>query len=277
MKLLATDLDGTLLNSDYQISEKNVIGLNILKTHNYKIVLVTGRNLYSALKVVPQNLPVDYIIFSTGLGVFDFNLKKIVFYNYLDKNTTKEIIHLLDKLGKNYFVHFKPPHNHYGFYKKFDDNNDFDKRINYYSNFCLPLTGLYTNFESSQFIIFINNEKEFEYYFKIIQDFFPKLSIVKASSPFSNFSLWLEIYPPDVNKGKGLQLLCNQLNIDLEHVIAVGNDYNDLDMLTLCPESYLVANAPEKLKSSFKILSDHNNHPIFELALNLIKPNFILS
>ena len=49
------------------------------------------------------------------------------------------------------------------------------------------------------------------------------------------------------------------LNIDISDTIAIGNDYNDLELLKVAGKSYVVENAPETIKSLYKVVSSNEN------------------
>jgi hydroxymethylpyrimidine pyrophosphatase-like HAD family hydrolase len=65
----------------------------------------------------------------------------------------------------------------------------------------------------------------------------------------------MEVFPNDVSKAYGISWLCsNVVNCDISDVISIGNDFNDLDMLELTPNAYVVSNAPNELKQRFKVV-----------------------
>ena len=71
-KMVVTDLDGTLLNAQGVISEPELLTLKKLGNEGYCRVIATGRSLYSIRKTLAfDQLPVDYLIFSSGSGIID--------------------------------------------------------------------------------------------------------------------------------------------------------------------------------------------------------------
>ncbi|MCK5164776.1 MAG: HAD hydrolase family protein, partial [Desulfobacula sp.] len=79
-RLFITDFDGTLLKDDKTISHEDIKTFEILRQKKIVIAIATGRSVYSfekALKVIDmgkggKQLPVDYVIFSTGAGIMEF-------------------------------------------------------------------------------------------------------------------------------------------------------------------------------------------------------------
>jgi hypothetical protein len=259
MNAVFVDLDGTLLNSDAKISDKNLNCLDELKDAGILIVAVTGRTLFSAFKVLSREMPFDFLIFSTGVGIYDFKKNEIVSSHCIDNTTSKQIVSFLKENKNNFFVQHKVPDNHYNYFNYSDFDSDFEKRLSYYGEFSVPLPENLSDLEPSQVIVFLpNNENEFQKLNNTLKAQFPQMSYVRATSPLNFTSIWLEIYPPKVNKGSAIVFLCSELNIPLTNTLSVGNDYNDLEMLETCNKSYVVANSPEVLKMKFENVASND-------------------
>ena len=78
IRLIATDLDGTLLKSDKSISEKDWKTLEYLASKQIVRVAATGRSLFKVKQVLPENAPFDFIVFSSGAGIYDWKNKNIL-------------------------------------------------------------------------------------------------------------------------------------------------------------------------------------------------------
>jgi hydroxymethylpyrimidine pyrophosphatase-like HAD family hydrolase len=79
-----------------------------------------------------------------------------------------------------------------------------------------------------------------------------------ATSPLDGKTAWIEIFPPDTSKGTALRWLAKHTGVDLSATIAIGNDYNDTDMLETVGTAYVVANAPDELKTRFRVTTSHD-------------------
>ncbi len=102
----------------------------------------------------------------------------------------------------------------------------------------------------SQILIMIGKNKK-EYV--SLKESFPEESLILTSSPIQKGNFWVEIFPPGVSKGKSADWLCRYLGLYGETSLAVGNDYNDVDLLDWADQKYLVANAPEDLHFLFPL------------------------
>lgn len=68
IKAIITDLDGTLLPRGGSISSGTLEAFRLAGNKGCIRIIATGRNLYSALKILPAGFPIDYLVFSSGAG-----------------------------------------------------------------------------------------------------------------------------------------------------------------------------------------------------------------
>ncbi len=264
-KIAFVDLDGTLLNSDNHISNTNFKTLETLHKRNIKIAIVTGRNLFSTQKVLSDNLPIDYLIYSTGVAITDFKTKKILKSFEFTTAKTIDITEFLLNHKLNFFMHFPAPENHNFYYNYVIKDDDFSERFNIYADFSSPLPDKLINVTASQFVIVLPYDLDrYNFLQNEITEEFPDVSLIRATSPLNFKHIWLEIYPKGVNKGRAVSFLSDFLQVPLNNTIAIGNDYNDEAMLETAGKSYVVANAPKDLKQKYTIVADNNNNGFSE-------------
>jgi len=270
IRIIFTDLDGTLLNSDREISDTNFQCLNSLKKSGITRVITTGRSLYSIGRVFPKEIPADYLVFSTGAGIINIHLQQLLYSSDLDKNEIQHISRYLHKLRVDFMVHHAVPENHYFTYSGLPENNsDFSRRIELY----LPFAQKFSGFEdlpekAAQIIAILPNDLQF---FNRIKEGLSELHITRTTSPLDGKSIWMEISPLHTSKGTSAAWLCNHLSIDPGLTLGIGNDYNDISLLQFTRYSYLVANAPVDMQDSYLITHSNNDdgfyHAIREAVL----------
>ncbi|MDP2114501.1 MAG: HAD hydrolase family protein, partial [Bacteroidota bacterium] len=107
LKLVATDLDGTFLKNDKSISKENLDALDSLGEKGILRVVATGRNLQKTQDVIASNVPFDYVVFSSGAGVYDWKNKKLLFYQNLNKSVVRQLSDYLVARDLNFHL-FKP-------------------------------------------------------------------------------------------------------------------------------------------------------------------------
>ncbi len=256
--MIISDLDGTLLSNENSFHKRDMKTLYSLGKNNIIRVIATGRNLFSAKKVLNDDFPIDYLIFSSGAGVYNWQTKKLIHSNYLENKDVKDISKILINNDVDFMIHEMIPENHKFVYHKAHENNiDFNNRCKLYKDFAVPLdvsTELYKN--ACQIIAIFPNKVHL---FENMKRKFSDIKVIRATSPLDGESIWMEIFPIHVSKGHGVEWLCNYLGIDKNSTLGVGNDYNDLDLLEFTRYSYMVENSPDELKNKFETCADNQN------------------
>lgn len=267
LRMVVTDLDGTLLNSDGLADKPNVDILEYLGKLGVVRTIATGRSLYSVSKVVADDFPVDYIIFSSGAGIIRWFDKQIIHQRNLTQVETQKVINEFIDLGLDFMVHDSIPQNHFFFYHTVsNDNPDFFRRIEVYKAFCRPyIPGVEFPNGATQLLAVLPNNPDL---FNTLSLKFQNLKIIRTTSPLDGNSIWMEVFPNDVSKAYGIKWLCSQeISCEIKDVISIGNDFNDLDMLELTDTSYVVYNAPIELRNSYKVVPSNDEFGFF-VAVN---------
>ena len=244
-KLIALDLDGTLLNSDGIVSEVTKLHLQKLKEKGHIITIATGRILNRALVGTDGAEFTNYIVSDAGAAVFKNNGVnkewKEVYAHGLSKNIVKNISSYYDKdkcMTINICDRNKIHH--------------YDKTIN--------ITEFLENINEIIHVsaTFINNEFV-EEYFKIFSEKFPMLKVEIMQDSFGEVK-WLEITQKEVEKYKGITEVAKLEGISNENIIAFGDGLNDVEMLKKCGVGVAMKNAlPEVKKQADYITSRTNN------------------
>jgi len=259
IQMVLIDLDGTLLNDKKKIGQLDLETLRKLEKQGVKRVFATGRSFYSSLKVLDYSMPFDYLVFSSGAGVYDWKAQKLLFSSAIEKSRVLKIEKQLIKMDLNFSIHFPIPENHkYYYYKANNETTDFDWRNSIYKGFNFELSNGYPFDFATQFLVILKNALNFQ---RVAMEF-PEMKVIRATSPIDGKSVWLEIFNTDVSKAKGGIFLCEKLKIAQENTISIGNDYNDLDLLDWTRLSYAVSNSPDALKKKYDYCCDNQNNPL---------------
>jgi len=259
-KMIVTDLDGTLLSSSGSISDTDLQTLEKLGKEGYCRVIATGRSPYSITKTLPGKLPVDYLVFSSGSGIIECQSEKLILaYNLTKKQVHRAYDHLL-LLGLDFFILSAVPDNHKCKYVRVSNNNgDFERRVILYEEFAEDLSGKpFVPFESCQLIAILHGNDKVDIY-EDVKNYLNDMAVIRSTSPLDHSSLWLEIYSPEVSKANGIRHLAGLLGIERGNIMAVGNDYNDIDMLRWAGHGYVVKNAPDVMKDEFIPVASFND------------------
>lgn len=267
-KIVATDLDGTLINSEVKISSENLETLEWLGKQNIVRIAATGRSYFSVVRALSKNIPIDYLVFSCGAGIMDWKTKKVLNVHNLHKDDVKKGFDLLKELNLDFSIQKKAPDNHYFYYIKVSDiNPDFDRRLVLYPEHSNRIVhDEFKSEDSCQLLAIRKGEDAVEMYEKI-KNKLSHLKVIRSTSPIDHVSVWIEVFNKNVSKANGVDFIAKKLNIDKENIMCVGNDYNDLDMLEYTKNSFVVGNSPEELKQKYQLVKS-NNEDGFTDAVN---------
>lgn len=269
IEMVITDLDGTLLNDDRKISRKDIDTLKWLGEKDICRVIATGRNLFSVKKVLPPDVPIDYLVFSNGAGAVDWHTGELIYAAHLKEKEVALAIETLTGAKMSFMVHDLVPGNHaFLYYDSNCGNPDFRRRMEIYKNFAVPLNLNPPNYRhASQLLaIFPENLQVLEE----IRDKLSSLKVIRTTSPLDGKTMWIEIFPADVSKGHTVEWLCRRLGIKISNTIGIGNDYNDLDLLNFARYPFAMANAPQPVRKLYKICKSNNESGFSDAVCQII-------
>lgn len=261
--LICTDLDGTLLNSNRQISQKNLDAIEHFKANGGYFTFITGRMpFYASNKpfydLVKPNAPIGCI---NGGGVFDLQTQSYIWTQPLPRKAL-ELVQL---------VHDRIPTMGYqinAFDKAFFCRDD-DVMRSFRKNTGLPpLTGSIQEIHEplAKVIFGIQCEDDLE-----------QLTALLHSHPAADEFDYIrsektlyEILPKGVGKGAVLPKLAQHLKVDPKRIIAVGDYNNDVSMLRQAGLGIAVANATNEAKAAAdRITVSNDEHAIARIISDL--------
>ena len=256
--MIITDLDGTLFSHARSLSKANIDTLEELGKRNIVRVVATGRSLYSTKKLISDDFPIDYLIFSTGAGIVNWKTKDLLYKNSLNSQIVSQLVDVFIFHKINFMLHLEIPDNHYFFCYKGDSvPGDYLRRVSLYSDFATPYSSKVVNdIKASQFVIILPNIDEYKTIKNITESMNSTLSYIQTTSPLNGESVWLEIFSEGINKSYAANYLAETLSIPREKTLTVGNDWNDEDLLEWGGASYVMDNAPRKLKKKYRTLEN---------------------
>lgn len=254
-KLLALDLDGTLLNENHEISEKNKIMINKARKNGVRIILISGREPNS-IKYFSEELGLEELIggFNGGI-VTDNKVEKTYFNKCIQEELSKKTIYLLENMGVCSVVFA-------GNKMLAQDVND--RRIKIFKNYAIGDTEevghMSTFLEKNNLwgsinkIILSDSNEILNHHKDILSKEFGNGLTIQFSLPF-----FLEIFSNEISKGKALDFISDYYGIDSAEIIAIGDGENDIDMLKYAGLGVAMGNAPESVKEIADIVTLPNN------------------
>lgn len=272
IKLIASDMDGTLLNDDHIISEENLKAIRKAQEMGRHFTIVTGRD-YGAVKSYLEecNLKCECIL-SNGAEYRDVN-GNIIESVYMNKESVKIIFDILNEA--NLCIQLMTNNGSY------ITNKESDKKavIDRFKLFNPKMT----EEEVKKFVAKFHKErgmKEIDNIYEILESNVEILKIVtfdndekliaalkdklrESASDLavaSTFSNDIEISDIKVQKGLILAKTIKKMGIDKSEVIVLGDSFNDYSMFTEFENSYAMENAIPEIKDIAKYITDTNNN-----------------
>ncbi len=169
-------------------------------------------------------------------------------------------------------VHLEVPENHHFFYHRpagrgDGDNPDFDRRCERYQPFARPLDGRGIEGLRVSQLLAIETPDSDSHYEALVAEL-RHLNVVLTTSPLDHRSRWIEIFPPTASKSQAAEWLRERHGVARDRVVAVGNDFNDRDLLDWAPHAYVVANAAPDLRARYAVVSSNDDQGFAEAVRN---------
>jgi len=272
--LFVVDLDGTFLRDDQSLTPADSNALVRLRDMGVVTAIATGRSIYSFQKIRAElesggagnSLPIDYVIFSTGAGIMDLPTCTVLNKHSLNTSDVIAISEVLDDYNYDYMIHRSVPDTKHFIYNYCTgSNSDFETRLELYKEHSAVLTSQnLAGFGEATEVICIVDQSAGNMVADHLVSVFSQYSVIKATSPLDKSSFWIEIFAKGVSKSKAVSWLSKKIGVSQPLVCAVGNDYNDMDMLDWAGQGYLVANGPDSLYLHYPIVASNNEGGVAE-------------
>ena len=250
IRYIASDLDGTLISSDNEVSEENLDAIDRMHNAGVRFIVLTGRTLYEVPLELRHNDSIDYIIYSNGVGIWD--RKRVLLKNdFIDNEKAKKVFEILSEYdtfteiysgGRPYVDASKFDLEHFLYYKI---DKGFIPEMNK-SRVKIPSLRKIiddSNDKVEMFDVFFRYEKERQECLKRLKNDFDDLFVT------SSMSNNLEIVRAGNSKGNTLIEFCNKMGIDIKSVTVLGDSRNDISAFETDAKGYAVANACDELKN----------------------------
>lgn len=260
MKLIATDMDGTLLRSDKTVSAYTLNALRFACSHGGIFAIATGR-MESSVKQYLSYMPFcSYVIATNGSEIYKDG--KQIYSKPIPSEITKKIIAFA--LDNNFHAHL------------YAENKLYSTKINKRLKDYCRITGLTNSSFDCDVFDFVQRHEVSKMTFledsqtcsfarsELSRTLGQEVSIVQSASDF------LEFTSAEANKGQALTYLANMLEIKNEDVLVFGDSENDESMLSLAFETYCMENGFERTKRIAKHVCPSNDCDGVAKTLNKI-------
>jgi Cof subfamily protein (haloacid dehalogenase superfamily) len=251
IRLIAVDIDGTLLNSQFRISEKDRQALRQANQEGIEVILVTGRRHAFALPIA-QQLGFDLWLISSN-GAITRSLACETFHrDLLPVETCRELCSVMQQFRGNTVVTFDKETKGALVLERMDELTSsirhwLEKNMQFIE-FVIPIEkaliadpvqamfcGTISRMQAAMRMLESDRVKD-------------EITVVRTEYPARDLCI-VDVLNRDCSKGHALERWANYRSIPREQVMAIGDNFNDLEMLAFAGVPFIMGNACEELKA----------------------------
>ena len=260
-KIVASDLDGTLLDKEQTVSKENHCAISEMTRLGVEFVPTTGRAMNEINPSLINSPDIRYIITSDGAVVYDTSIEKPILTRYIPRDYVRFVLETLRPYNVFIVVHEGG--------KTYFDKNKYNTEFlsscgidPYFGHIISQHAEAVDDFEG--FLLSSDEMEMIALFFELneaassCKQIFEDTGRLCAAHSGANY---LEVYSSDAGKGKTLVAFADMLGVDIADVIAVGDSKNDSSMIEVAGLGLAVANACDSLKElADQTICDNSEH-----------------
>lgn len=255
VKLIALDLDDTLLNDNREIDDLTVEVLRECAERGIYVVLCSGRAEDGILPFV-RRLEIagkpagKYLIAINGCSIFDMHLRQQIFCKKIDGDVLIRANEIVESYGLRTEV-YSP------------DTIYFAEKTKY-TMLDVEMCGLkykvvenYPEFlkQGSTKMLIPGEPEQCQKLQQILKDEFGDRAVVFTSKPY-----FLELLPPNCGKGESVTWLAEHVGVGADHTMGFGDGMNDESMIRLCKYGVAMCNGVDYIRNIADYITEYDNN-----------------
>lgn len=247
-KLIAFDLDGTLLDSKKKITKKTKLALKRLREAGHLVTIATGRSLPLSIEVIKEGDFDHYVLCN---GALAYVKHQVIYQNPLDRQAFKRLLQATQEKSIDLAYQNKD-----AIYRHSDFDRKKMERAMFSFGACVPPKKSFSDNQKNlyQALAFYGENQE-----GIFSSEFPEFRFVRWHEEA------VDVLPHDGSKAQALLHMANKEGIHQEDIIAFGDGENDREMLQLAGTGIVMGNATDDLKKIGDYVTEsHDEEGIFQ-------------
>ena len=251
IRLIVIDIDGTLLDPQFQISHRNLAALRAAHESGIEIMLATGRRHDYAVPVV-QELGIPVWLISSNGALVRSSSGETFYADRLPVETARKLIHHMDQFRPNAVLTFDRQEHPLILENNHTLNRSISRWIEKNSahiRYISPLEEALT--ENPIQAMYCGSVELMKAAQSCLAqaNFLDEITILRTQYDYRDLCI-LDILNRDCTKGHALRRWAEHYSVPREQIMAIGDNYNDLEMLEFAGLPVIMANASEELKQS---------------------------
>ena len=257
IKVIFCDISGTLLNSSGQISNETLKSIKLLQEKCVKFVLCSGGSRVRT-RILAGNIGVDeYIISSNGADIFDIKNSKVIFSNYMNKQSIQNIYNLV--LNRDMF--FTANCDNYMLVNKKRFNEEFEVLIDNFSLETISKKNIVQCIISGK----DTTKSDFDFIEKaLLNDDNIEIAMKNINGNKTDINLidscYCDIIDKNTSKGNASKQLLEYLGTLKEEALAICDGKNDISLFENVKYKIAMENAIPEIKARADYITESNNN-----------------
>lgn len=254
VRLIALDLDGTLLNDAKELTERTQRALEAASRSGIEVVLSTGRPVTALPQEVAHFPYIKYALTADGARIENLRTGELLFEGLIPKEMVRPIYDIFDDYDVIEEIYIKG--------QGYISERDIDHLEEYTTN---PAHAAYARrtrkrVEDIHDLLDQDIDKAHALFksFEDREDAMRRIREIADLELCDAFPINLEVSAPGINKGEGLKILGEKLGIGTKDMMAFGDSNNDAAMLQTAGVAVVMDNAYESVKEMADVIAPSN-------------------
>ena len=257
IRAVAVDIDGTLTDPNFQVSARNLAALRAAHRSGVKIILATGRRHDYAMPIA-QEIGVPLLLISSNGALMRSSEGETLYTDRLSAETARKLVRHMDDFRGHAVLTFDRPANVHGNNSLvLETADELNKTVSRWLEVNRPYVKIVSPLEDAlqeedplQAMYCGRVARMEEAQLRLRQaGFLDEITILKTQYDHRDLCI-LDILTHNCSKGHALRRWAELEGISREQIMAIGDNYNDLEMLEFAGLAVVMGNASEELKQN---------------------------
>lgn len=259
IKLIAVDVDGTLLNSNHELSERNEAALRKAVAQGVEVVLATGKTRNSTMQYIEKLALNAHGIYLQGLAIYD-GAGNIRWQQTLDPALARQVITFAEDRGFTLIAY-----SGMRILARIHNEQMYNGMVKYHEpmpEIVGPLQNIVNDMPIHKIMAIGEAAPIKALRWQLSLQLGTAARLVQAGVPEM-----VEILPPNGSKGTALKQLLKDLKIPAENALAIGDAENDIEMIQLAGIGVAMGHAAQNVRDAADYVTGSNDEDGFAQAI----------
>ncbi len=260
-KLICSDVDGTLLDSEHRIPSRNRAAIRQVVRQGIPFTLTSGR-IKGALTCLQEQIGITGPLICLN-GAYIVNGQDVVFERTVVPAVARDILPVIRREGLQAFLY----QGEHWYADVEDDWSAYERRVSTVPGIIGSFDRLLPRWEDAglgfhKMLCMSKDHQSVVKCERLLKELFSDTLTIYLSSP-----QYIEILAKGVDKGVAIEKLASYLGVGIDRVMAIGDYYNDIPMLDTAGMGVVMGNAPVPVREHADVLTASNDEAGLALAI----------